>query len=131
MRSPEVRNICKRMESMGYSQRQVSSAVGVSRTTLWRWSKAPKPNIAARRLLTVEQQISACDYACKHPQVIQKDLQQWIKEQYGVEVSQPYVSKLLKRHKVTRKKATKMYCEQNASKVRKFLHTLCQASMTK
>jgi transposase len=116
------------MLDQGKTCRAVAFAVGVSVMTLYRWKKAgrdPKPLVETRRNLSPDQEEALCEHMCQQrPCIILRQLQSHCKDQYGVDVSVSYLCKMLKRHKVTRKRATKHFQEQDLNKVLMFLQGL-------
>ncbi len=57
-----------------------------------------------------------CDYLITKPHLIQRDIIDFIWQSFKVKVSQSFVSRLLKTHNVTRKRATKAFCEAEEAK---------------
>lgn len=126
-KSIDTRHIAKRMLCLGFSITSIANALGVHRSTIYRWKATEWQEGTKRRerILDVDKERYLCGLICdKRPCIRQDDLVMTSKDLWQVSISQPYVSRMLKRHKVTRKRATKRYDQQDASKVERFLRSL-------
>lgn len=125
--SIDVRRIARRMLGFGFSIASTSTALGVHRSTIYRWKATGWQEETKRRnrILDVDKEHYLCELICdKRPCIRQDDLVMTSKDLWQTSISQPYVSRMLHRHKITRKIATKRYDQQDASKVESFLRSL-------
>jgi transposase len=117
-----------RMLDQGKTYRAVAFAVGVSVMTLYRWKKAGRCSKCLKdgpHKLSPDHEVALCEHICQQrPCIILRQLQSHCKDKFGVNVSVSYLCKMPKRHKITRKRATKHFQEQDLNKVLTFLQSL-------
>ncbi len=98
-----------------------AQVLDVSRWTVWRWTTKRNSQYKRQTKLTQEEEIQVCDYLIKKPHLIQQDIIDYIFQKFNVKVSQSFVSRLLKRSHVTRKRASKAFCEAEEAKKLQFI----------
>ena len=99
---------------------------------MWRWRKAPvqAPRVKQGRRckLTPEQERWCVEHVLDNPCTTLTQLQALIQTNLGVSVSVSLAHRLLRKHRITRKKATKHFCDQDQQKVDSFLAALPDAA---
>lgn len=127
-KSNETRQIVRRMIEMGFAISDVAEATNTSRSTVYRWqSKGWERTVETtrQRKLTFEQERRLCQRMCDdRPCLLQQDLVELGKTIMNTTISQSYVSRMLRRHDITRKRSTKRYDQQDPVKVAAFKSAL-------
>ncbi len=77
-----------------------------------------------KRLLNDDQEKWLCCMLCSNPGSTQRMIQHIACDRFNMHISQAYVSRMLYRHNITRKKATKHFAEQDVHAVQQFLSSL-------
>ena len=126
-KSTDVVRIAQRMSGCGFSVSDISAAIGVHKSTIYRWKSKgfDAVNTCRARKLEDDQEQHLCNLICdKRPCIRQIDLAIASKDLWNKTVSQSYICRMLARHDITMKRATKRYDQQDQSKVKSFLESL-------
>lgn len=132
-KTKEVRQIARRMFEIGYSTTDIATAIGVHRSTVhrWRvndWSHHVMPR---SRKLSCDDEAFLCRQMCEaRPCLRQRDVVEICKREKGASISQSYVCRMLRRHAITRKRATKRYDQQDMLQVAAFVDALPDEART-
>jgi transposase len=122
-----LKQIAANLAGMNMSIASIARAIGVHRTTLWRWQKAQmqehKPGGRPAKLLPKEQ-LQTIHFLETHPCSTLRDIQQYVATTHHKTVSLTLLHNLLRKTRISRKRVTKHYAEQSKEKVASFLTAL-------
>ena len=129
-KSADVVKIAQRMYDAGYQIQEITNMLKVSHSTIYRWRanlwNNNHVNSTARgHKLTFDQEHNLINRLCNdRPCMRQFDVAKISEKEFGISISQSYVSRMIARHSVTYKVATKRFDECNDELVRSFLSDL-------
>lgn len=109
-----------------FSQEEIISFSEVSRKTLDRWKRNvgfPKKKPGKKIKTDEKAKKILIDYIFKNNTKTQTDISDYVYQETGLRISQPTISRLLKKEKITYKKVSYRYSEQEPrmEEVRKFI----------
>lgn len=118
------RQVMQNMLAQQYAVKDIARALNTSRQTVYAWrhqSDAKASRKPRHTKLSSDQEAAIVAWVLDNPTVIQSSVQHEVLERYGIRVSQPFVSRMLHRHCVSRKKAVKQYTERSLQREADYL----------
>ena len=128
MHPRELRNVFARMRQQGYTLKQISRALHVSKRTLFRWQRSPprlRPKVRwADRKLDQTMTRALVTHFRQHNTITLQQAALWLVSTFGVKVTIATVSNYCRRLDMTYKKATKAYTEMNETRAAQWLQDI-------